>query len=270
MTTRALSPAARDALAGATITGPNLVLPAQLDRRTYTEVNTALMRLGGVWARRVGAHVFSTDPTGRIAYVIETGLMPEDADKLASFWRTPRPVAELLVTEVAWSVADQVPSGAGRRILEPSAGDGAIARVIREAYPAAELVCIEPDEGRAATLHAAEFTTNEMTFQEYAAARRRPFDAVVMNPPFTEPGKPRAWVEHINLALDLLADGGTLAAVVPISYRESKTRAVLDLRARVSAVALRRALEPLPADAFRESGTSVRTAILTVSRPGHC
>jgi predicted RNA methylase len=264
-----ITQAALDVLAGSTCEPGHLRLPAGplLPRKVYAEVDQILTRLGGKWNRRTSSHTFGSDPTGLIADVLDTGQMPVDADKLASFWRTPRPVAERLV---AWAVGQpDLPAGPGVRVLEPSAGDGAIASVVTEWHPAVSLTCVEPDPGRAGTLKADGFLVHPVDFRDYhslaAEGAAAPFDGVVMNPPFTEPGKPRAWAEHVTLAYDLLVHGGRLAAIVPASVEHSTVRAVADLRAWVTAAG--GSWKMLPDGVFRESGTDVRTSILTVTAP---
>jgi len=249
---KTLSAAAVDVIERSAIYPDRVVLPpGQLDRKLYVEVNTALERLGGKWNRSAKAHLFTADPTPRVGTIIETGQMPPDADKLASFWRTPRSVAERLCTSI--------PTGA-RTVLEPSAGDGAIAVVVREMHPAVQVQCVEADHGRAEILRCLGFTVAETRFQDFTTPVR--YEAVVMNPPFTEPGSPRAWVEHVLIALSLLDDGGTLAAVVPSSIQHSGIKSVADLRSLVEASGW---IEPLPDASFRESGTDVSTCIVVVT-----
>ncbi len=123
--------------------------------------------------------------------------------------------------------------GAGPRVLEPSAGDGRLVAAILDADPDAQVVAVEPDDARRAAIagraagddpdrasdRVARVTVHGGTFEEYAAQNpySPAFDAVIMNPPFSLPDRPRVWIDHVLLAWDLLLPGGRLAAVVPNS-----------------------------------------------------
>lgn len=173
------------------------------------------------------------------------------ADPALSFWPTPDEVADDLVYSAlcpGWgqgeaSVDGEVPQV---RVLEPSAGDGHLARVIRRYLPYAHLTAVEPASTRAATLRAQAGLADEVVesaLEDYLAAVAvdaltgdwRGFELVVMNPPFTLADRPEAWAEHV-LGIwndpNIMASGGTLAAVVPrilITGRSKLVRAVRDL-----------------------------------------
>lgn len=251
-----ISPEAIDVLSRSTIVDLAVQLPDQLDRKLYVEVDKVLTNLGGKWNRKAKAHLFPTDPAVALATVLAAGDMPKHPDKMAAFFPTPHDVATLMVS---WAGSD--PTIEGGRWLEPSAGDGAIARVVREMFPSAVLACVEPDRGRAEKL--APGTIYEQTFQTFAAENLGlRFDAVVMNPPFTEPGKPLAWVEHVGLAFDLLRSGGRLAAIVPASVSFGQRKAIVELRKRLDWESLACEIEPLPEGTFRAAGTDAQTALI--------
>mgnify|MGYP000856803801 CR=1 FL=1 len=261
LTARPLSDGARAALARAVVDDTRLVLPDQLDRAVYVEVNKALERLGGRWNRKAKAHVFPQDPADDLATVVDTGLMPADADKLMSFWPTPRDVAAEMCE---WANVGALAPGS--QVLEPSAGDGALAEVIRDVAPRVGVLCVEPDPTRAEALRGKGFgNVHQCRFEEFAAAHDGAQSAaVLMNPPFTLPGRPVAWAEHVLLAFPMVAPGGRLVAVVPRSV-ESRRHTVID---RVRDLADRHgSLESLPDDAFTPSGTAVLTTLVVLEAP---
>lgn len=257
--TKTLTGPARDALAAATINDSHVTLPHQLDRGTYEEVNKALMILGGKWNRKAGAHVFTTSPADELATVVDTGLMPVDRDKLASYWPTPPAIATHLATEAH---VGNLP--AGTRVLEPSAGTGAIVTAILTENPGVNVTAIEVDGGRAATLRGMRCSTYEGRFQDWAVLCDDRFPAIVMNPPFTEPGDAQAWATHTVAAFTLLTPGGRLAAVVPRSIEASTRKAATAVRVLVEEHG---AMWRLPDDAFAASGTLVRTNVITLQAP---
>jgi hypothetical protein len=253
-----ISQAVRDALRDATMTAATLDLP-KVDPKVYKECKTLIERTGGKWVRGKGTHVYAEDPRPVIAEIIETGEMPRDADKDAAFWRTPAKVAERVIYYAG--LQDPVPL----RVLEPSAGDGALAEAARNVYPwrVLDLVCVEPDARRHAVLLGKGFKAEPSTFEEYAVSEPEPFDAVIMNPPFAVAGHPTLWAEHVVLAFGLLRPGGKLAAVVP----DNLSRNGVPMRAVRALVKAHGLVSPLPAGAFKASGTGVNTTLLVLTRP---
>ena len=144
-------------------------------------------------------------------------------------------------------------------VLEPSAGTGLLAAVAEAC--GASLVLNEIASGRAALL--------DGLFPQAVRARydgRRladllveagTFDVVVCNPPFSD------LQAHLTTGLKVLADGGRMAAIVPLTAladaalrRELETHGVM-----VAAVAF-------PSRAFAKHGTSVETGLLVMDRAG--
>lgn len=252
----------RDLLRRSTITETSVTLPpGQLDRKLYEAVNKALDALGGKWNRKQRAHLFTRDPRAALAAALDDGTMPVNQDKVMSFWRTPAELAERLVEAIGAAVLVDEPI----RVLEPSAGDGAIAKVLRERLPDADIWCVEPDEHRADQLEDAGFeVVYRMPFEKFGDdpfLGTMTFTAAVMNPPFNTADRKDAYVEHVRLAWSMLAPGGVLAAVVPAGFATRQDRRVRQLREEVERNG--GSWEALEEGAFAESGTGVRTLMLT-------
>jgi hypothetical protein len=138
---------------------------------------------------------------------------------------TPPVLAELL-TGYPYAMISSLPDGAD--VLEPSAGEGALTVAIRDAHRYVRVTAIECDEARAAAhttrtdVEGDPVAVHVTTFEQWTAdnpdAR---FDAAVMNPPFSRPGAPRLWIDHILSAYALLRPGGRLAAVVPSNMTDA-------------------------------------------------
>lgn len=218
-------------------------------------------------------------------------------DPELSFWPTPDDVADDLVYRTLipgyadGSAAGDCPQ---IRILEPSAGYGHIVRVARRHLPGAHITAVEPAEARAAVLHYLTDAVDEVvesTVEDYLAAVAlralggdwRPFDLIYMNPPFTLPDRPEAWAEHV-LALyndpNILAPGGTLAAVLPRIVMTGKSKLVRAVRALlgehtgrwINGDTLidrfeRGEIESCDKGAFSPSGAQVSTALLWGYKP---
>ncbi len=256
--TISLSADALAALRTAEATDTTVRLTAgQIDRKVYAEVAKALQLIGGggQWGRRTQLFTFPRDPRDELNALLGSETMPVDRDKELSYFATPAPLCALLVDRL------RLHDGAsrGQEILEPSAGDGAIVRALRGRRPEAWIDAVEIDPARAAAITGAS-EVFAVPFAEFAAATMPgTYDAVVMNPPFTEPGNTTAWVDHIDLAWTMLRPGGHLLAIAPASLAHSSTRRIAALRERVEADG---SFEPLHDGAFKQSGTLVRTVLV--------
>lgn len=148
------------------------------------------------------------------------------------FYRTPAWTVDALLT-----VLGRID---GARILEPSAGDGAIVRrLIERGAEPYNVDAFELDHDRCMRVAGTGVRTWEYDFLLWdgaaiggwprftggpirpvnAAPKQVRFDLVVMNPPFS------AAQAHVEHAIRFLASGGTCAALLRLSFACSKKRA---------------------------------------------
>jgi phospholipid N-methyltransferase len=159
---------------------------------------------------------------------------------------TPPELADRMVRE-----ADIQP---GHSVLEPSAGTG---RIIYALARAGELrdrpvTAVEINYSMADALRRS-FPEMETAQADFLDVKGRQFDRILMNPPFGDAQD----IKHITHALGLLAPGGKLVAVCANGPRQQE-------RLRPLVEQYGGTWEELPADTFKESGTSVRTVLLTI------
>lgn len=145
----------------------------------------------------------------------------------------------------------------GDRVLEPSAGTGLLA-VVAEAC-GASLTLNEIAPGRAALLDGLFAQVSRTRHDGRHLADLLPdagaFDVVLVNPPFSD------LTAHLAAALKSLADGGRMAAIVPLAALDDLAigRTLQAQGAVIAAIAL-------PSRAFAKHGTSVETALLVMDR----
>ncbi len=152
----------------------------------------------------------------------------------------------------------------GMRVLEPSAGTGRLLEALPGIVPfglvrqtALQVVAVEVSaalaarlacSGLAATVRCADFLQCSADVEDLGL-----FDAVLMNPPFAQ----GADIEHITHALKMLKPGGRLVALCANGPRQNAS-----LRPMVEAHGGE--WEDLPADTFKDEGTGVRVALITM------
>jgi predicted RNA methylase len=209
----------------------------QLDRALYQATAKIIENAGGKWNRNARRHLFRSDPLALLG-MIESGKTESQQQKFQAFF-TPN--------ELAMKVA-KMADVKGKDILEPSAGDGALADACRE-LGAKSVCCVEINPECARGLDE-RFVTTEMDFLKLVPIPEWPFDRVVMNPPFTK-GQD---IKHVNHALQFLKPGGKLVAIMA-GNDKSKWFDSLEWCYEI---------EDVPAGAFKESGTNVTTIIVTI------
>ncbi len=157
---------------------------------------------------------------------------------------TPAPLAARMV-----AMADIEP---GHRVLEPSAGTGALIAAIGKA-PDKFAVEINPD--LVEHLARAGFSglhVHQGDFLGFNGALGK-FDRVIMNPPFSN-GQD---IAHILHAAGMLKDGGLLVAICAGGPRQNrKLCRVVEERGGT--------WEALPQGTFKESGTMVNAVLLSI------
>ncbi|HUO22633.1 MAG TPA: strawberry notch family protein [Caulobacteraceae bacterium] len=148
---------------------------------------------------------------------------------------------------------------AGDRVLEPSAGTGLLA-ILAEAC-GGELTLNERAAGRAALLEGlfplAARSQQDAVHLPDTLKTSGGFHVALVNPPF------QALEAHLHAALDTLADGGRLAAIVPERlFADPDAMRALAARGRI-VLRLR-----FPERAYAKHGTSVATGLIVVDRGG--
>ncbi len=255
-----VSSAALDILAAAVVEGQGVRLPSvPLDRVLYEEVNEVLVRLGGKWKRHgkardgvpQGTHEFPYDPAPLLSAVMETGEMPPKNP--TAFFPTPPAIVAKMVTWARLAEKDSEHC----RVLEPSAGTGAILDAIRETAPSAQLDAVEVLPINAAMLRRKGYAPHEMDFLHWRPEYQ--YDAVLMNPPFSLDGDPLAYITHIDHAWSLLRDGGDLVAITPPGWQFRSDAKSREFQMMVGEYG---ESDEIPTGAFKESGTAVATRIV--------
>lgn len=170
----------------------------------------------------------------------------------SEFFATPEPVG-LKMVEMADIRSEE-------KVLEPSAGHGAIARWMPEntTNRAIEL------EGELSSKLALRFDGDVVTgsFEDHNIVNK--YDAIVMNPPFGQGGKQAA--DHVAKAIKHLRDGGRIVALIPTGPAADKRFDKLLFNNDETKDIYTAAEVQMPGVTFERAGTSVRTRILVLEK----
>lgn len=229
-----------------------------LERDLYEEVNETLNRLMGKWDRSKGGHVFTYEPETAIHAVVHLGYMPEKNP--TAFFPTPKKLVDDMFNSLEdIHYFDYRSAEHGIRVLEPSAGQGAIAKEIRSRFSNAQIDTVEFLDINQEVLREEGFEPFCGSFLDFNTDYEIKYDLIMMNPPFSIEGDKLAFATHIEHAYKMLAEYGELVAIAPTGWIHASDKRSKAFREWVE---LGADYEIIEKGAFKESGTMVETCII--------
>lgn len=226
----------------------NVIRLPSFELKHYPAIKNLLTKAGGRYQRNT--FVFKSEDDARMG--LEAAGARRDLRKESQFFPTPDHVSDLMFCFFDHSELK------GARAMEPSAGGGAIADKLRD-HDVSEVVAIENWPTRANELRAKGHQVIEKDFLAVTPEETGLVSIIAMNPPFSG-GQD---IAHVSHALSFLEPQGKLSAIVSANagnQSNQKSRAFGRLLALLDDP-----VSPLPADAFKESGTSVATVNVRIS-----
>lgn len=171
--------------------------------------------------------------------------------KIDGYFPTPRELVEQMI--------DYAEIQPGHQVLEPSAGKGNIADIIKESEPNAEIDVIEINQGLRSMLEIKGYNVASNDFTEYDGKQ---YDRIIMNPPFENFQD----IDHVKHAYELLKPGGKLVAIMGAGVKNSRKKAV-EFRQWIDEAGSY--IEDLPDGSFKSSErqTGVATVMVTIEKP---
>lgn len=217
----------------------------------WPALKVVLVALGGAWRSKPQAFLFpdDIDVAEKVETAIATGQIMDP--RAAGFFWTSRPLADNLVTLARIDPGD--------RVLEPSAGQGALLDVIRERHPGTSLWVYELLSANRDVLEQKGYRIEGPNFLE---APIQVVDAVVANPPFSR----GADVDHVTRMVEWLRPGGRLAAIMSggVDFRmDARTTAFRALVHRHGGTIVEN-----PPGSFLAAGTGIHTVTVSLTKRG--
>lgn len=224
----------------------NRVTLERLDIRNTTDLMAALIEY----------RQYKTDaPTISKVKKMERELIGDKSVGI-DYFPTPPKIANKMVEK-----ADIRP---GMRVLEPSAGNGAIADAIKSAEPSAKITTNEISSQLVDILKAKGYDNTQKDFLSMPTDQK--YDRIVMNPPF---GKGSQGIDqlHIRHAYEMLAPGGKLVGVASEGSFSRSDRNAKDFQQWVDS--LGGEVEKVEPGAFMSSinPTGAATRIVVINKP---
>lgn len=235
-----------EVLERAEIEGSAIRLTGQLDRKLYERTAKALADAGGKWNTKAKAILFPGNAAEAIEPILLTGEITSRKVELQAFF-TP--------ADLATNVAILADIREGDLVLEPSAGEGALAFAARRR--GGRLSCYDIAPSHVKALWDQDFLAVEGDFLSVPVDPI--YDRVVMNPPFTR----QQDVKHVTHALKFLKPGGRLVAIMSPTWQTRADRLSTEFRELLATMSAE--VRDLPAGSFKASGTNVSTVLLIVT-----
>lgn len=237
-------------LDGLIVEGMTVRIVQQLSKGLYAKVNEMLNTIGGQWHTGAKAHIFDDDPRDLIEEMVATGAVYTRKD--FEFFET--------TTELSQRVIAEADLEFGMKTLEPNAGRGALAVPAAQIVGIENVMCFELMERNVKHLQKLGFAIKQA--QDFLAVPAQPvFDRILLNPPFSG-GRDAAHIQH---AYQFLAPGGKLVAIASTQWQTHTTAPAKAFQAFLAKLDAK--VEQIEAGAFRESGTDVRTTLISLFKP---
>jgi phospholipid N-methyltransferase len=241
--------------------GNAIKLPAyQLDREDYLAVKKSLELIGGKWkGGKVQGFVFNQDPQELLAEI--AGGDNRNLKKEYQFFATP--------DDIARKMARLLDAKDGDKILEPSAGQGALLKAVFDLEFNEKKVW----ERKKLTYHCYEpMTVNKQFLQKFFFAEHlgddfllhdesKKYNRIIANPPFTK----NQDIDHIKKMYNCLQEGGRMVTVSSVSWETGNQAKQVQFRDWLDEIGAE--VRGFAEGAFKESGTNVRTKLIVINKP---
>ena len=189
-----------------------LYLTKKLDRKEYETVKNFLEKYDITWGRANGAFVAKyPEDMRKIAMFAATGMLPK-SKRENHFFETPKKLVERLLSECG--LEDEDFMFKNLKVLEPSAGRGAIFKELVKRFDPKNITAIELDKSNYLYLKRKFPQVNVVHGDFLKTSFTEKFDYILMNPPFNK----NEYAKHILKAQKLLNRTGTLAAIAPTNF----------------------------------------------------
>ena len=229
-----------------------LKLPqVQFNKKSYAEAKKWIEEAGGSWqGGKVQGFIFPFNPE-RVFSILNEGKRCNLAQDF-QFFETPSDVADWLVM-LAGGIHEH------DKVLEPSAGRGALVRAIHRSCPDAVVDCYEMmPENKELLLRLGGINIIGDDFTKSTIGKK--YTKIIANPPFSG----NQDIRHVRMMYDMLEQGGTLASITSAHWEFAEEKTCRDFRKWLEDVG--GAKYEIESGAFKESGTGVRTLAIVIKR----
>lgn len=241
---------AKAVFAACTITNDNILkLPnVKLDRKIYQEVKSILDDNGGTWkGGKTQGFQFGFNPR-ELFDKLFAGEKVNNKKKF-QFFGTPNDLVDMLVARAQIKSTDDV--------LEPSAGQGAIADKIHDKCRKLDLCELMPENEQILKSKGYKdilwnnFLTLDLEWK---------YDKIIANPPFSK----NQDIDHVKKMYLHLKPKGRLVSIMSTSWKSGSQKKQNEFKEWLKEVNAK--VEDIEQGAFKQSGTNIKTLMVTIDK----
>ena len=221
-----------------------------LNKKSYAEAKKWIEEAGGRWqGGKLQGFVFPFNPE-RVFRLLNEGKRCNLQQEF-QFFETPSELCDKVVSMAECSSSD--------RILEPSAGRGAIIKAIHRVLPGIVVDYYElmpENREMISSMKGICYKGEDFTKVDPSPI----YDRIIANPPFSN----NQDVKHVRIMYDWLSTGGRIVAITSTHWCTGSEKICEDFRAWLKDHNAQ--ITDIEAGAFRESNTEVSTKIIVIDR----
>ncbi len=223
-------------------------LPSQLTPELYKEVKKTLEKIGGKWSTPFQGFEFKHDARPLVEQLVAGEKINLKQDY--QFFATPQHIVDRMIELADIQLTD--------RVLEPSAGQGAIVDSLKGMCTSVDLCEFMPQNREILEEKGYDIFCND--FLDLSIGNK--YNKIIANPPFSKDQD----CKHVLKMYEHLVSGGTLVAVMSKAWmRENKNKVQQEFAYLVNKKG--NTLTTIESGEFKQSGTSVATALVVIKKP---
>jgi len=234
-----------------TITLPN----TRLNKKDYAKLKKLLILIGGKWlGGKSQFFQYLQDPTDLLQQVIDEGIV--NLQQIFQSFYTPIDLCEEIINDLYYCSDFEV--------LEPSAGVGNLIKALLNRCDTAKIACYELQEINHMFLNKLNCNILGKDFLVDSVDNDKKYDLIIANPPFSK----NADIIHIKRMYEMLKEGGQIVSLMSTGWYERKGTKVQQQFKEF--IKNKSTIKLIDAGRFKESGTTVKTLLLTLTKPKEC
>lgn len=230
------------------VEGKSVRLPnIQLSRNEYVQLEKTLINAG---AKKVRGKDFKFEFDTEASTIIEELCNGKSINikKEFQFFATPHKLAEKMIYMADLNLYD--------RLLEPSAGQGAIVDLFPKSMESVFLYEIMPLNRKVL-----EQKGYQLAGHDFLKSPNSEFyTKIIANPPFSK----NQDIDHVRKMYDVLLKNGRIITIMSNHWRECDNKKETEFREFLKSVS--HTIEELPEGTFKESGTNISACLLTIKK----
>ena len=222
----------------------------QFNKKSYAEAKTWIEEAGGRWqGGKIQGFTFPFNAE-RVFSILHEGKRC-NLQQEYQYFATPPEVADWLVMLAGGIHEDE-------KVLEPSAGTGAIIDAIHRSCKDVVVDCFELMPENKELL--SKKSNIQILGDDFTAYDLELYDKIIANPPFSK----NQDIKHVKRMYEYLKEGGTVAAIMSCHWKIASEKECADFRKWLKDVHAK--IYDIEEGSFKQSGTGIQTTAIVIKK----